>query len=214
MTRMLLASILVMTSAVGTSACAKSQATPASSAAYAPGAPEHQEMRSGMMGMSNGECPAALPGTTVRVAETSDGMTMTFTTTGDVSELRKRVHSMADRMNAHSSAAMAMHDMMTGGADGGSPATVGGGMGAHAMPGMAAGKGGHGMMGSDGMMGDMMPPVRAQAEDVEGGARLRVAPADPSRLSELREHMQRHAGMMNEGQGCPMTGATMGGGPK
>src|SRR6516164_5592189 len=123
MIRISIASILLLASAAASTACAKSQGAPASSAAEAStGVPEHQGMGPGMMGMMNmgDECPMAVPGTMVQATEMADGMTMTFTTAGDASELRKRVRSMADRMNVHSSGGMGMHGMMMGGADGGS----------------------------------------------------------------------------------------------
>ena len=47
-----------------------------------------------------GMCPMEVQGTSVAVADTDDGVAVTFTTTGDVAELRKRVHAMAD-MHAH-----------------------------------------------------------------------------------------------------------------
>jgi hypothetical protein len=51
-------------------------------------------------------CPMEVPGTTASVADTEDGVAITFTTTGDVAELRQRVHGMAE-MHEH---------MMQGGA--------------------------------------------------------------------------------------------------
>jgi hypothetical protein len=225
MIRISIASTLLVAAMATTNACAKSQTAPATSAApeASPGAPEHQSMGPGMMGMMNmgDQCPMALPGTTVQATEMSDGMAMTFTTSGDAGELRKRVRSMADRMNDHSSGGMGMHDMMMGGggmgsgmmAGDGGHGMKGGGMG----PGMMSADGGHGMMGGSGMMaadgghgmmGGMMPPVHAQAEDVAGGARLHMTPLDPSRKGELKQHMQQHAQMMNQAHGCPMMGAT------
>jgi hypothetical protein len=62
-------------------------------------------------------CPMAVSGTTVAAADAPNGATMTFTTAGDVSDLRRRVRTMADHMNAHSGGGM--HGMM-GGAEGGS----------------------------------------------------------------------------------------------
>jgi hypothetical protein len=47
-------------------------------------------------------CPMAVAGTTVQAADAPNGMTMTFTTAGDVSDLRRRVRTMADHMNMHS----------------------------------------------------------------------------------------------------------------
>jgi ribosomal protein S15P/S13E len=108
---------------------------------------------------------------------------MTFTTTGDAIELRRRAHAMAEHMNAHSSdssGAMGMH---------------GGMMGADASTGMGGGS----------MMGRMMPAMHAQVEDVDHGARLKMTPADPKKLGEVREHMKQHAQSMNQTHGCSMT---------
>lgn len=52
-----------------------------------------------------GMCPMEVPGTQVSVADTQDGVAITFTTSGEVAQLRQRVHAMA-----------AMHEhMMSGG---------------------------------------------------------------------------------------------------
>jgi hypothetical protein len=108
---------------------------------------------------------------------------MHFTTTGDVAELRRRARVMADHMNAHGSGAS-------------------GGMGMHgAMTGADAGMG---MMGGS-MMGSTMPAIHAQVEDVDHGARVKMTPADPKKLSDMREHMKQHAQMMNHTHGCSMT---------
>jgi hypothetical protein len=114
----------------------------------------------------------------VQAKDTSDGMAMTFSTTGDVVELRRRVRVMADHISAHSSGSS-------------------GGMG---MRGMMAGDGGGGMMG-----GGMMPATHAQVEDVEHGARLKMTPADPAKMSEMRQHMKQHVQMMNQSHGCSTT---------
>jgi hypothetical protein len=73
----------------------------------------------GMMGNADmaGMCPMSVAGTTVQAADAPHGMTMTFTTTGDVSALQQRVHKMADHMSVHSGGGM--HGMM-GGLEGGS----------------------------------------------------------------------------------------------
>ena len=148
-----------------------------------------------MMGMGE-QCPMFVAGTTVQAKDTSDGMAMTFTTTGDVAELRRRVHVMADRMNAHSSGSsggMGMHGMM--GADAG--------MG---MKGADAGMG-MGMMGGGGggpMMGGTMPAMHAQVENVERGARLKMTPSDPAKIGEMRQHMKQHAQTMDQSHGCSM----------
>jgi hypothetical protein len=126
-----------------------------------------------------------LPGTSVQAQDTKDGLAMTFTTSGDVAELRRRVRVMADHMNAHSSGGMGMH---------------GGMMGADAGTGMMGGS----MMGGQGMMGGMMPAMHAQVEDVDKGARLKMTPTDPAKLKEMRDHMKQHAQMMNQSHGCSM----------
>jgi hypothetical protein len=142
-----------------------------------------------MMGMGE-QCPMLLPGTTVRDQDTKDGMTMSFTTTGDVAELRRRVRVMADHMNAHSSGGTGMHGGMHGGM-----------MGSDASPGMMGGP----MMGGGSMMGGMMPGMKAQVEDVDHGARLKMTPVDPAKLMEMRGRMRQHAQMMNQSHGCAMT---------
>lgn len=73
----------------------------------------------GMVGM----CPVEVPGTKVAVADTQDGVALTFTTTGDVAQLRQRVHHMAD-MHEH---------MMHGGMMGSGEMMGSGGMGSDHM---------------------------------------------------------------------------------
>ena len=50
----------------------------------------------GMHGQHGMMCPMAIPGTTVSAVETSDGAALEYKTTGDVADLRARVHRMAD----------------------------------------------------------------------------------------------------------------------
>jgi hypothetical protein len=151
-------------------------------------------MGPGMMNMmaAGDHCPMSVPGTKVKASDVSGGMSMMFATTGDVGELRKKVHAMADHMNAQASGAMGAHSMMMGSADGG--------------PGMMQGRG----MGPSMHSGTMtpLPPGRAQAEDADGGARLRMMPADPSRLGEMKERIQQHVQMMNQDHSCSTTGLT------
>jgi hypothetical protein len=142
----------------------------------------HGMMGGGMMEMGD-QCPMLLPGTSVQAQDTKDGLAMNFTTTGDLAELRRRARAMADHMNAHASGAS-------------------GGMGMHgAMTGADAGMG---MMGGS-MMGGMMPAMHAQVEDVDHGACLKMTPADPQKLSDMRDHMKQHAQMMSQTHGCSMT---------
>ncbi|MGE5186740.1 MAG: hypothetical protein ACM31C_32020 [Acidobacteriota bacterium] len=126
-----------------------------------------------------GVCPTAIPGTQVSVDDTHDGVALTFTTTGDVAQVRASVRAMAQH-----------HSAMV-------QARPGRGMG----PG--AGRMGAGRMGA-GMMGPGMGtvPSTATVEDVDGGARLVLAPNDPARLAELRERARAHATMMVGGR-CP-----------
>jgi hypothetical protein len=73
-------------------------------------------MGGGMTGMGD-QCPVLVPGTSAQSQDTKEAVAMTFTTTGDAAELRRRVHAMADHMNAHSSnssGAMGMHGGMMG----------------------------------------------------------------------------------------------------
>jgi hypothetical protein len=202
MIRTPIAYALLLASTALSSGCAKNQtASPNAATEAALGVSEHQMMGPGMMGMGMGDqCPMVVPGTSVQAAETSDGMSMTFTTTGDVAALRQRVHAMADHMNGQSSGSMGMQGMRMGGVDGGS-GMMGGGMGS-GMHGMMGGVDG----GSGTMMGGMMP-VHVQVEEVEGGARARVTPVDPSRLGEMKQHIQQHVQMMNQAHSCPMMGA-------
>jgi hypothetical protein len=51
----------------------------------------------------------------------------------------------------------------------------------------------------------MMPAMHPQVEDVDRGARLKMTPADPAKLSDMRQHMKQHAQMMNQSHGCSMT---------
>ena len=181
MFRTSIACAILLASTVIGSACAKNQTTSASTAEPPSGAPEHSMMGAGMMPMmgAGDPCPMGVQGTTVQATETSDGMSMAFTTTGDVGELRKRAHGMSDRMNGQASGAMGTSGMMMKGGDGGA-----------------------GMM-----MGGSMPPMNVQVEDIEGGARLRMTPRDPSRVAEMKKHVQQHAQMMNQGHSCPMMDA-------
>ena len=200
MFRTSIACAILLASTVIGSACAKNQTTSASTAEPPSGAPEHSMMGAGMMPMmgAGDPCPMGVQGTTVQATETSDGMSMAFTTTGDVGELRKRAHGMSDRMNGQASGAMGTSGMMMKGGDGGAGMMMGSGMG---RPGMM-GDGGAGMM-----MGGSMPPMNVQVEDIEGGARLRMTPRDPSRVAEMKKHVQQHAQMMNQGHSCPMMDA-------
>jgi hypothetical protein len=127
----------------------------------------------GMMAM----CPMGVPGTQVAAVDAANGETIAFTTTGQVAELRSRVHGMAK-----------MHDQHHAGAD------------AHA--GMAGG----GMMGSGHAMGGAtMPPSRATVLDTETGASILLVPIDPADLAKLQSAARLHVQQMQK-EGCGMMG--------
>lgn len=129
-----------------------------------------------------GMCPMMIdPATTqITTSDTSDGVAITFTTTGDVNALRARVRQMAE-----------MHNRMAGMQGGG---MQGGGM-------QRGGMQGGGMQG--GMMHMQMVPSRATVEEIPGGARLVLVPVDPTQVASLRQHARVHAEMMQKGK-CPM----------
>lgn len=118
-------------------------------------------------------CPGAVPGTRVTTSETSDGVALVYTTTGDVADLRRRAEAMASRMDVRSGTAM------------------GRGMGRGGGPG-----------GGMGMQTARMPAATARVEEIPGGARVVLTPEDPAQLDELRAHVKHHATMMGQGQ-CP-----------
>ena len=125
-----------------------------------PAAPQPAPTEAHAQGMG-GMCPMEVAGTKVAVDDTQDGVAITFTTTGDVAQLRERVHHMAG-----------MHEHM--------------------------------MHGGSGDMDQMkMAPSSARAEDVDGGARIVLTPADPAQLADLRTHVREHAAQMASGH-CPM----------
>jgi hypothetical protein len=118
-----------------------------------------------------------------RAEDVDGGAALTFTTTGEVAELRHRVAHRAE-----------MHAKHHGEGHGGR-------MGAGAREGMMGGGAHEGMMVEH--KGRMMPPSTARSEEVEGGARLIITPRDPADLAKLREHAREHAEKMASGQ-CPM----------
>jgi len=163
--------------------------------------------------MMSGMCPMQVPGTTVAAADVEGGVGLSFTTTtGDVTELRRRVAHMAEMHNQHGG------QMMMGG-HGTPPAAAGGehqhGAGSGNGPQHGDGAKGHagsGMMMGGGMMGGggmMMPPANASVEDIEGGARLVLRPKDAAQLGALRDHVRMTAERMSRGE-CPMM--SLGGG--
>lgn len=154
-------------------------------------------------------CPVAVPGTSVTVEDTDTGAALVFVTTGDVADLRRRVGAMAQMHNdAHGKMGPLPTGEESGDVHGGAHAGHGGGPapagGAHAgmnhgAGGMNHGAGGmgQGAGGHAGHAGGMISVhSRAEASDVDGGARLAlvVGGADVGKLqAELRMHAQHFA---------------------
>jgi hypothetical protein len=200
-------SILFIAGALALGGCASSQAreqpTTAEPEASPPAAQQEPGMRGGMMGREMaGMCPMAVEGTTARAGDVEGGAAIVFTTTGDVSELRRRVARMAqmhnEMHNRHHGEGHG-HGMGMHGAQGGSGGHQHGGAQDGDEPARGGMQGGMGMMGG----GMRMPPSTARSEEVEGGARLVLTPRDPADLAKLREHVRQHGEMMASGR-CPM----------
>jgi hypothetical protein len=82
-------------------ASSRSASEPSTSQHPAGAAPMHEGMKHGAMAMS-GMCPAEVPDTHVAASDTAAGEAIAFTTSpGQVDELRRRVHAMADMHNQH-----------------------------------------------------------------------------------------------------------------
>ena len=60
------------------------------------------------MAMGAESCPMQVAGTSVMPADIADGATLSFTSTGDAAELRRRVERMAEMHNHHHSGAGGM----------------------------------------------------------------------------------------------------------
>jgi len=147
-----------------------------------------------------------LAGAQVVAEDTKEGAAMVFTTSGDVAELRRRVHHLAEMHQMR----MANRDLKGGPGNmgnmgPGTPGSPGATMGSGAM---GSGAMGPGTMGPKPMMGAghmpmAMVPSTARAEDTDGGARLVLTPEDPTKLAELRAQVREHAAHMANGE-CPM----------
>lgn len=126
----------------------------------------------GMHGMT-GACPMAVADVSVDVADTKDGVALTFTTReGDVADLRGRVQQMATMYEVHRGRGRMMWHPM----------------------GQGRGRG-QGMQARG-----MLPAVAANVIEIENGARLELTPRDPAQLDLLREHMRAHQQRMQSGE--------------
>jgi hypothetical protein len=146
-------------------------------------------------------CPVTVAGTSVTVEDTSSGAALVFVTTGDVAEVRRRASSMASMHNDHHGSMGAFPDGKDGGG-GHEGHDMSGGHAGHDMSGghaghdMSGGHAGHDMGGSKhtGHAGGMIGiHSKAEASDVEGGAKITFisSGADVAKLqTELRMHAQ------------------------
>jgi len=144
---------------------------------------------------SDPSCPVAVPGTSVTVEDASEGAALVFVTTEDVTELRRRVSTMASMHNEHHGSMGALPDGKDGG--GGHAGHDMGGHAGHDMSGQGSGgHAGHDMSGTKhaGHAGGMIGVhSKAEASDVEGGAKITFVAngADVAKLQgELRVHAQ------------------------
>lgn len=137
-------------------------------------------------------CPMQVEGTTRQLVKLDDAVAMEFTTTSDVSELRRRVERMAQ-----------MHERMHG-EDG------------H-MHGHMHGKMQHGERHEEmteemteekrqmhRQMMQRMADVTVETEEIEGGMRVKFTPDDAAQVDELHQMMEQHTHMMDEEGHCPM----------
>ncbi len=143
---------------LATIACGGSKGAPST-----PSGPTEVTPHNGSGAMAD-MCPMEVLGTQVSVTDTQEGVAIAFMTSGDVVQLRQRVHGMA-----------AMHDTMMSG---------GGMMG-------SGGMGSGGIMGSGHMK--KMVDSTAHSEDIDAGARIVLTPKNPAQLAELRDHAGRMA---------------------
>jgi hypothetical protein len=125
-------------------------------------------------------CPMSVPGTQVIAADAVNGGTLTFTTTGEIEELRIRVMEMAQRHNAH-----------------------------HADTGEHSGMGRGGMMASENPLGSTpMPPSWATVVEVERGAMIVVVPNESGDLARLQSAIRTRAERMQR-NGCDLVGQAL-----
>jgi hypothetical protein len=194
--------IIVGVLALGGCASSRTSQSPNFTTKSDPGDPGNNEQQEGRAAedphgdqhggeMARGEmastCPMTVDGTSVRADEVDNAVSITFTTTGDVGELRQRVARLAEVYNRQQAG--------------------GGGSMMHMqpMPGEAAPA--DDMHDQDAQRGLMMPPSTASVEDIEAGARLVITPNEPTKLPTLRQHAQQMAGHMQARQ-CPMLHGT------
>jgi hypothetical protein len=204
--------ILVLpTALLALAGCAGSQASTREEAATTGTASRQQEVQA-----QADMCPMQVKGTQVEAINIENGVAMTFTTTGDVAELRRRVTALAEMHNAHHGGAGAAAGCACPHHEGQSQAckcpahgagSGQGGSGCADCPkhgeGQACACPKHGGDGKGMEKGMHMPASRATTEEVEGGMVLALTPVDAAQLDALRESVHHHAERMRAGQ-CPM----------
>lgn len=157
--------------------------------------------------LATGPCPTDVAGTTARVEEMPEGMTIAFTTTGDVNALRVRVQRMADQHNQRH--AEHMQAMMQDQA------------GAQQHPGAArTPKAKAGKRKADNQRQEaqtdapatdaagVIGMTHARVEETPDGARLMLTLIDPAAIDTMREPLRRHAEIMAGPQCDPMSDTT------
>ncbi len=146
-------------------------------------------------------CPVAVPGMSVTVEDASAGAALVFVTTGDVADLRRRVSAMASMHNDHHGSMGALPDGKEGGGG-----HEGHDMGGHAGHDMGNGHAGHDMSGGEhaGHAGGMIGVhSKAEASDVEGGAKIMFV-ANGADVAKLQGELRMHAQHFSAGQ-CGMS---------
>lgn len=128
------------------------------------------ETRSAALPPSPTGCPNTVAGTQMTLSDTADGIAITYTTTGNVVELRRRAASLAERMSAHSGTGMQAR---------------------HGSTGASARRRRRNR--------ETLPAVTAHVEAVPDGARVVVVPIDHGQRDAVREQVRRHELTMLEG---------------
>jgi hypothetical protein len=138
-----------------------------------------------------GMCPMNVEGTTRSIEKLDGAIAVNFTTTGDVEKLRKRVSKMAKMHNKHSEKHAKKHRKKAEHAKHGKK-------GKHAKKGK---KGEHAKKGhGHHKKMKMMANTTAEAEEIDGGMRLKLSSDDADQLEKIHQKMQEHGGK----EGCPM----------
>jgi hypothetical protein len=136
------------------------------SAACTTAEPPRSPATSILQAPTSSACPLGVPGAHVAADDTDSGIALTFTATAE------RLSDLRERAGY----AAAMH-----------------GPGEHMGKGH---EGRHGNGGEHGLKAMHLPPAYAVEEDIDGGARIVLRPADPNDLSLLRAKVRARAEAM------------------